>query len=106
MLENAQDYYGKVLSGSADLRTDACCTAEMPSDRVRRAMANIHEEVRARYYGCGLVVPQAIEGAHVLDLGSGAGQDAYLLAQRDKQPKQASSFDREVEATLKAQLKR
>ncbi|PPQ45107.1 vWA domain-containing protein [Rhodopseudomonas palustris] len=33
-------------------------------------------------------------------------RDAYLLAQRDKQPKQASSFDREVEATLKAQLKR
>ncbi|MEN7538422.1 methyltransferase domain-containing protein [Aurantiacibacter flavus] len=81
MLENAQDYYGKVLSGSADLRTDACCTAEMPSEAVRRALANVHEEVRARYYGCGLVVPQAIEGAHVLDLGSGAGQDAYLLAQ-------------------------
>jgi len=33
-------------------------------------------------------------------------RDAYLFAQRDKQPKQASSFDREVEATLKAQLKR
>jgi len=33
-------------------------------------------------------------------------RDAYLVAHRDKQPKQASSFDREVEATLKAQLKR
>ncbi|ABD05427.1 von Willebrand factor, type A [Rhodopseudomonas palustris HaA2] len=33
-------------------------------------------------------------------------RDAYLAAQRDKQPKPASSFDREVEATLKAQLKR
>jgi uncharacterized protein YegL len=33
-------------------------------------------------------------------------RDAYLFAQRDKQPKQASSFDREVEATLKTQLKR
>lgn len=33
------------------------------------------------YYGCGLVVPQAIEGATILDLGSGSGQDAYLLAQ-------------------------
>jgi uncharacterized protein YegL len=33
-------------------------------------------------------------------------RDGYLAAARDKQPKQASSFDREVEATLKAQLKR
>ncbi len=80
-LQNSQDYYGKVLGGSEDLRTDACCTFEMPSDAVRRALRNVHQEVRARYYGCGLVVPQALEGCRVLDLGSGSGQDAYLLAQ-------------------------
>ncbi|MFB0612484.1 methyltransferase domain-containing protein [Aurantiacibacter poecillastricola] len=80
-LENSQNYYGKVLESSADLRTDACCTAEMPSAAVREALRNVHEEVKARYYGCGLVVPQALEGARVLDLGSGSGQDAYLLAQ-------------------------
>lgn len=80
-LENSQDYYGKVLGGSADLRTDACCTLEMPAPEILDALANVHPEVKARYYGCGLVVPQAIEGCKVLDLGSGAGQDAYLLAQ-------------------------
>ena len=80
-IENSRDYYGKVLTGSADLKTDACCTKEAPPPRVMGAMRNVHEEVRARYYGCGLVVPQALEGAHVLDLGSGSGQDAYLLAQ-------------------------
>lgn len=48
---------------------------------MRAALANVHEEVRQRYYGCGLVVPQAVEGARILDLGSGSGQDAYLLAQ-------------------------
>ncbi|MCB2066389.1 MAG: methyltransferase domain-containing protein [Erythrobacter sp.] len=80
-LQNSQDYYGKVLSGSADLRTDACCTFEMPSPSVREALSNVHEEVKARYYGCGLVVPQALAGCRVLDLGSGSGQDAYLLAQ-------------------------
>jgi arsenite methyltransferase len=41
----------------------------------------VHEEVKSRYYGCGLVTPEAIEGCRILDLGSGAGQDAYLLAQ-------------------------
>ena len=80
-IENSRSYYGEVLAGSSDLKTDACCTTEAPPPAVRAALANVHEEVRARYYGCGLVVPQAIEGAHILDLGSGSGQDAYLLAQ-------------------------
>lgn len=80
-LQNSQDYYGKVLTGSADLRTDACCTAEAPPPEILTALRNVHEDVRARYYGCGLVVPQAIAGCHVLDLGSGSGQDAYILAQ-------------------------
>jgi len=80
-LENSQNYYGKVLASSADLRTDACCTLDaMPRD-VLQALGNVHEEVRARYFGCGLVVPQALEGSHVLDLGSGSGQDAYVLSQ-------------------------
>lgn len=80
-LENSQNYYGEVLGGSSDLRTDACCTLEAPPLAIRMALGNVHDEVKARYYGCGLVVPQAIEGAAILDLGSGAGQDAYLLAQ-------------------------
>ncbi|MGB3167296.1 MAG: methyltransferase domain-containing protein [Alteraurantiacibacter sp.] len=80
-LENSQDYYGKILGGSQDLRTDACCTVAMPAPDVMAALKNVHEEVKARYYGCGLVVPQALEGCRVLDLGSGSGQDVYLLAQ-------------------------
>lgn len=80
-IENSQKYYGEVLGQSADLRTDACCTTEAPPPAILAALANVHDEVRARYYGCGLVVPQAIEGARILDLGSGSGQDAYLLAQ-------------------------
>lgn len=80
-LDNARAYYGKVLGGSQDLRTDACCTAEAPSPAIRACLARVHEEVRARYYGCGLVVPPALEGARILDLGSGAGQDCYVLAQ-------------------------
>jgi arsenite methyltransferase len=80
-IENSRDYYGKVLTGSEDLKTDACCTAEAPPPDILAAMRNVHEEVRARYYGCGLVAPQAIDGCHILDLGSGSGQDAYILAQ-------------------------
>lgn len=80
-LENSRNYYGEILGGSHDLRTDACCTISAPPPDIRAALANIHDEVKAHYYGCGLVAPQAIEGAHLLDLGSGSGQDAFLLAQ-------------------------
>ncbi len=80
-IENSRDYYGRVLAGSADLRTDACCTLEAPPPTMRRALAQVHEEVRARYYGCGLVAPDAVEGLRILDLGSGSGQDAFVLAQ-------------------------
>lgn len=80
-IENSRNYYGEILTGSADLKTDACCTLEAPPADIRDALANVHEEVRARYFGCGLVAPQAIEGADILDLGSGSGQDVYLLAQ-------------------------
>ncbi len=80
-IENSRNYYGEVLQGSGDLLTDACTMADAPPPYVRRALSNVHEEVKARYYGCGLVAPSAIEGARILDLGSGSGQDAYLLAQ-------------------------
>lgn len=80
-LENSKSYYGEVLSGSADLLTDACTMADAPSPHVRIALSNVHAEVTGRYYGCGLVAPQLIEGARILDLGSGSGQDAYVLAQ-------------------------
>ncbi len=80
-IENSRSYYGDVLATSADLKTDACCTLEAPPPLIRAALANIHPEVSSRYYGCGLVAPQMMTGARVLDLGSGSGQDAYVLAQ-------------------------
>jgi len=80
-LNVVKEYYGKVLQHSGDLQTDACCTAGYIPSHLKQAMSNIHEEVAARYYGCGLVRPEALEGMRILDLGSGSGRDCYLLAQ-------------------------
>jgi arsenite methyltransferase len=80
MLDSVKDYYGKTLQGSADLKTDACCTPAAPPEHLREPLARIHGEVLGRYYGCGLVVPPLLEGLEVLDLGCGAGRDAYLLS--------------------------
>ncbi len=48
---------------------------------MKAALANVHDEVLTRYYGCGLVIPEKLDGMRVLDLGSGAGRDVYALAQ-------------------------
>jgi len=81
MKESVKEYYGKILQHSDDLQTNACCTTGDMPDYLKQAMANIHPEVSARYYGCGLVRPQSLEGMRILDLGSGSGRDCYLLAQ-------------------------
>ena len=76
-LEVVKDYYGKVLKSSKDLKTSACCDGGGVPPQLEALLANVHEEVRAKYYGCGIVIPSALSGCRVLDLGSGSGRDAY-----------------------------
>lgn len=82
MHDLVKDYYGRQLQGSADLKTSACCDASALPAWLKPLLARIHPEVLARYYGCGLVCPDALAGCRVLDLGCGAGRDVYALAQR------------------------
>ena len=76
-----QEYYGKELEVSEDLKTNACCTLEKPAKFIREALAKVHDEVHSKYYGCGIVVPNELEGLRILDLGSGSGRDCYVLSQ-------------------------
>ena len=79
MREDVQDYYGKQLHSSADLQTNACCD-QAPPEHLKPLLAQLHDEVVSRYYGCGLVAPEQLEGMRILDLGSGSGRDVYLLS--------------------------
>jgi len=80
-VEVVKEYYGKVLKGSKDLKTSACCDGGGVPGHLEALIANVHEEVRAKYYGCGIVIPAALSGCNVLDLGSGSGRDVYLISQ-------------------------
>ena len=81
MHELVQDYYGKQLQHSDDLKTSACCDITQIPAWLKPVLANIHPEVLSRYYGCGLVCPPLLEGCRVLDLGCGTGRDVYAIAQ-------------------------
>ncbi|WP_156302737.1 methyltransferase domain-containing protein [Methylogaea oryzae] len=47
---------------------------------LRAILAELHPEVKERFYGCGSPIPPLLEGRTVLDLGSGSGRDAYILS--------------------------
>lgn len=81
MHDVVQDYYGKQLQSTDDLKTSACCDISNMPDWLKPLLANIHDEVMSRYYGCGLVCPALLEGCRILDLGCGTGRDVYALAQ-------------------------
>ncbi|MEM7677510.1 MAG: methyltransferase domain-containing protein [Myxococcota bacterium] len=79
--ESVREYYGNVLKGSKDLKTNACCVVESPPSWLRPLLGHINEEVSNRFYGCGFPIAEAVKGATVLDLGCGTGRDVYLFSQ-------------------------
>ena len=70
-----------MLKESDDLLTTACKTptSKLPK-YIREALAEVHDEVVKKYYGCGIVVPHCLSGMNVVDLGSGSGRDCYALS--------------------------
>ena len=78
--KGVQDYYGKILQKSADLQTNACTTSSSMPRHVKQIIGLLHEEVIAKYYGCGLTLPEKLENTKVLDLGSGAGRDCFIAS--------------------------
>jgi len=78
--QEVQEYYGKELKTSEDLKTNACCTLVPPPKHIKEVLSKIHDEVHAKYYGCGLTIPYELEGMKILDLGSGGGRDCYIAS--------------------------
>jgi len=80
--DSVSNYYGKELVTNEDLKTNACCAANAPPSYIQDCISKIHPEVVAKYYGCGLCLPQyPLDGCAILDLGSGSGRDCYIASQ-------------------------
>lgn len=78
--EFLSEYYGRRLKSTGDLGASACCTTET-QNRFGDILRLIPEEVRQRQYGCGSPIPDDdLTGLTVLDLGCGAGTDAFVAA--------------------------
>ncbi|KAJ2707260.1 hypothetical protein FB645_000937 [Coemansia sp. IMI 203386] len=75
-----QDYYGKVLETSSDLKTNACTAGTKPTPYLCKLISTIPKAVNDKFYGCGNPIPLGIQGLDLLDLGSGSGRDCYLAA--------------------------
>ncbi|XP_064631599.1 arsenite methyltransferase-like [Lineus longissimus] len=94
LLDDVKNYYGKVLKTSDDLKTNVCKTAsqKMPN-HVLKAMKLVHDDVVVKYYGCGLIIPENVQGCKVLDLGSGSGRDCYILSKLVGENGQVTGID-------------
>lgn len=79
-LRNVNEYYGKTLQSSADLKTTACCPVGGIPAAHRAILDRLHPEVTARFYGCGSPIPAHMAGCRVLDLGCGTGRDVFLAS--------------------------
>jgi len=79
-LASVRRYYGQVLQSSRDLKTGACCPTESMPAWLQPLLADVHPQVRERFYGCGSPLAPALAGCTVLDLGCGSGRDVYLLS--------------------------
>ena len=79
--EVVKEYYGETLATSEDLKTTACCPIDSVLDPIKPLLANIHDEIIQRFYGCGSPIPVGLEGLTVVDLGCGTGKDVYTAAQ-------------------------
>lgn len=78
---NAKDYYGQQLQSTSDLKTSACCPSDSIPNYIKPLLANIHDDITDRFYGCGSPLPEAMKGCTVLDLGCGTGRDVYIASQ-------------------------
>jgi arsenite methyltransferase len=78
LYRSVQEYYGKVLSKTSDLKTEACICVAKPCFEILETLKLVPDEIISKFYGCGNPIPLGIDGLSILDLGCGSGRDCYV----------------------------
>lgn len=79
--ESVRDFYGKLVTGRDSHSVPQCpATDKSWPKHIREAAAECHDDVVSKYFGCGLAIPNFLNGMHVLDLGSGSGRDCFVIS--------------------------
>lgn len=81
--ETVREHYAERIKNSASCCGDSCCSTDSklyPID----LLATVPSDVASTSYGCGdpITLASLLPGQTVLDLGSGAGLDCLLAAQK------------------------
>jgi len=78
---SVQNYYGKELQQSKDLKTSACTVAQLGLTNTHKKIRSLlSDETLTSFYGCGSPIPPALNGATVVDLGCGSGVDVFVCS--------------------------
>lgn len=77
---NVKEYYGKILKSKNNLKTNVCTIINKPRKEILDILNKIPDEIKNKFYGCGSIIPHGIESLNILDLGSGSGQDCYIIS--------------------------
>ena len=80
--EKVRTYYSELTNlKGGELASAVCsCSAGSISEPVKQILADLPDEILARYYGCGSPIPDGLEGLTILDLGCGTGRDVYVVS--------------------------
>ncbi|XP_050394612.1 arsenite methyltransferase isoform X2 [Patella vulgata] len=49
-------------------------------NKIKEALSLVHPEITKRFYGCGVAVPEKLQGQNVLDLGCGSGRESFVIS--------------------------
>ena len=75
---SSRRYYRGIKKVRGQQQPSLCCPTEYEGNYTE----NLPEEIIAKDYGCGDPTRYVNEGETVVDLGSGAGKNCYILAQK------------------------